>query len=146
MRETCVDLQSQDGTACSKHKPFGFQVIFEKRKTFNNNFNDWFARLKLVLRVEKKLYVIEQPLPPALMPVAMALPVQNINHSAFRSMFEKEKLSGNNFNDWKTIGEIHAMLIEYEKGLPKKAETPQVMMIKGGKIQKANKKSLNAKG
>ncbi|GJZ76730.1 retrotransposon protein, putative, ty1-copia subclass, partial [Tanacetum coccineum] len=31
-------------------------------------------------------------------------------------------------------------------GLPKKAETPQVMMIKGGKIQKAKKKSLKAKG
>nr|GEY41414.1 zinc finger, CCHC-type [Tanacetum cinerariifolium] len=46
----------------------------------------------------------------------------------------------------KTIGELHAMLIEYEKGLPKKAETPQVMMIKGGKIQKAKKKSLKAKG
>ncbi|GJU25980.1 retrotransposon protein, putative, ty1-copia subclass [Tanacetum coccineum] len=44
------------------------------------------------------------------------------------------------------IGELHAMLIEYEKGLPKKAETPQVMMIKGGKIQKSNKKSLKAKG
>ncbi|GJR05324.1 retrotransposon protein, putative, ty1-copia subclass [Tanacetum coccineum] len=29
---------------------------------------------------------------------------------------------------------------------PKKAETPQVLMIRGGKIQKANKKSLNAKG
>ncbi|GKE95939.1 retrotransposon protein, putative, ty1-copia subclass [Tanacetum coccineum] len=38
------------------------------------------------------------------------------------------------------------MLIEYEKVLPKEAETPQVMMIKGGKIQKANKKSLKAKG
>ncbi|GJW98655.1 retrotransposon protein, putative, ty1-copia subclass [Tanacetum coccineum] len=45
-----------------------------------------------------------------------------------------------------TVGELHAMLIEYEKGLPKKAETPQVMMIKGGKIQKSNKKSLKAKG
>ncbi|GJV35930.1 hypothetical protein Tco_1408407 [Tanacetum coccineum] len=31
-------------------------------------------------------------------------------------------------------------------GLPKKAETPQVMMIKGGKIQKSKKKSLKAKG
>ncbi|GKD37621.1 hypothetical protein Tco_1257828 [Tanacetum coccineum] len=49
-------------------------------------------------------------------------------------------------NMGKTIGELHAMLIEYEKGLPKKAETPQIMMIKGGKIQKANKKSLKAKG
>ncbi|GJV38380.1 retrotransposon protein, putative, ty1-copia subclass [Tanacetum coccineum] len=46
----------------------------------------------------------------------------------------------------KTVGELHAMLIEYAKGLPKKAETPQVMMIKGGKIYKSNKKSLKAKG
>ncbi|GJS24950.1 zinc finger, CCHC-type containing protein [Tanacetum coccineum] len=52
----------------------------------------------------------------------------------------------NMHNMRKTIGELHAMLIEYEKGLPKKAETPQVMMIKGGKIQKANKKSLKVKG
>ncbi|GJS74897.1 retrotransposon protein, putative, ty1-copia subclass [Tanacetum coccineum] len=52
----------------------------------------------------------------------------------------------NMHNMGKTIGELHAMLIEYEKGLPKKAKTPQVMMIKSGKIQKANKKSLKAKG
>ncbi|GJZ74068.1 retrotransposon protein, putative, ty1-copia subclass [Tanacetum coccineum] len=45
----------------------------------------------------------------------------------------------------KTVGELHVLLIEYEKGLPKKAETPQVMMIKGDKIQKSNKKSLKAK-
>ncbi|GJS50731.1 hypothetical protein Tco_0624093 [Tanacetum coccineum] len=32
--------------------------------------------------------------------VVMAQPIQNINHSAFRSMFKREKLSGNNFNDW----------------------------------------------
>nr|GEW02960.1 retrotransposon protein, putative, Ty1-copia subclass [Tanacetum cinerariifolium] len=38
------------------------------------------------------------------------------------------------------------MLIEYEKSLPKKAETPQVMMIKDGKIQKSNKKLLKSKG
>ncbi|GJR63274.1 hypothetical protein Tco_1505436 [Tanacetum coccineum] len=42
----------------------------KKEKLSSNNFNDSFARLKLVLRVEKKLYVIEQPLPPALEPVA----------------------------------------------------------------------------
>ncbi|GJQ97312.1 retrovirus-related pol polyprotein from transposon TNT 1-94 [Tanacetum coccineum] len=49
-------------------------------------------------------------------------------------------------NMGKTVGELNAMLIEYENGLPKKAETPQVMMIKAGKIQKANKKSLKVKG
>ncbi|GJY39334.1 retrotransposon protein, putative, ty1-copia subclass [Tanacetum coccineum] len=52
----------------------------------------------------------------------------------------------NMHNMGKTIGELYAMLIEYEKGLTKKAETPQVMVIRGGKIQKANKKSLKAKG
>ncbi|GKG25849.1 hypothetical protein Tco_0398995, partial [Tanacetum coccineum] len=52
----------------------------------------------------------------------------------------------NMHNTGKTIGELHAMLIKYEKGLPKKAETPQVMMIKCGKIQKAKNKSLKPKG
>nr|GEV79061.1 hypothetical protein [Tanacetum cinerariifolium] len=52
----------------------------------------------------------------------------------------------NMHNIGKTIGEIHALLIEYEKGLPKKTKTPQVMMIKSGKILKAYKKSLKAKG
>nr|GEV74568.1 hypothetical protein [Tanacetum cinerariifolium] len=52
----------------------------------------------------------------------------------------------NMHNIGKTIGELHVMLIEYEKGLPKKAETPQIMMIKGGKIQKIKKKSHKAKG
>ncbi|GJS06011.1 retrotransposon protein, putative, ty1-copia subclass [Tanacetum coccineum] len=46
----------------------------------------------------------------------------------------------------KTVGKLHAMLVEYAKGLPKKAETPRVMMIKDGKIQKSNKKSFKAKG
>ncbi|GJT62022.1 retrotransposon protein, putative, ty1-copia subclass [Tanacetum coccineum] len=46
----------------------------------------------------------------------------------------------------KTTDELHALLIEYEKGLPKKVATPQVMAIQGGRIQKANKKSLNDKG
>ncbi|GKC49170.1 hypothetical protein Tco_1071915, partial [Tanacetum coccineum] len=46
-----------------------FRSMFEKEKLSGNNFNEWFARLKLVLRVEKKMHVIEQPLPPAHEPV-----------------------------------------------------------------------------
>ncbi|GJW91760.1 hypothetical protein Tco_0169313 [Tanacetum coccineum] len=34
-------------------------------------------------------------------------------------------------NMGKTIGELHALLIEYEKGLPKKDATPQVLAIQG---------------
>nr|GFB62676.1 zinc finger, CCHC-type [Tanacetum cinerariifolium] len=37
----------------------------------------------------------------------------------------------NMHNIRKTIGELHALLIEYEKGLPKKDVTPQVMAIQG---------------
>nr|GEV53971.1 hypothetical protein [Tanacetum cinerariifolium] len=46
----------------------------------------------------------------------------------------------NMHNMGKTIGELRYLLIEYEKGLPKKVVTPQVMVIQGGRIQKANKK------
>ncbi|GJV46118.1 retrotransposon protein, putative, ty1-copia subclass [Tanacetum coccineum] len=62
-----------------------------------------------------------------------------------KAMFENQAEVERNYN-MHNMGELHAMLIEYENGLPKKAETPQVMMIKGGKIQKANKKSLKVKG
>ena len=37
----------------------------------------------------------------------------------------------------KTTAKLHVMLIEYEKELPKKSATPQVLMIKGEKVQKA---------
>ncbi|GKF18060.1 hypothetical protein Tco_0062978, partial [Tanacetum coccineum] len=154
--------------------------MFDKEKLSGNNFNDWFARLKLVLRVEKKMHVIEQPLPPAPKPVSepnvvaewsalfdahteiaclMLGSMTSELHRQFelyypydmiqelRSMFEKqagvEKFDlirtfhackqdkGKPHNMGKTVGELHAMLIEYEKSLLKKAETPQVMMIKG---------------
>ncbi|GJR25316.1 hypothetical protein Tco_1101548 [Tanacetum coccineum] len=52
----------------------------------------------------------------------------------------------NKHNMVMAIDELHYLLIEYEKGLPKKVATPQEMAIQGGIIQKANKKSLNAKG
>ncbi|GKC04319.1 retrotransposon protein, putative, ty1-copia subclass [Tanacetum coccineum] len=74
MRETHVDLQSQGNYTLFRETmalPFqninhsAFRSMFEKEKLSGNNSNDWFARLKLVLRVEKKMHVIEQTLPPA---------------------------------------------------------------------------------
>ncbi|GJV13988.1 hypothetical protein Tco_1359311 [Tanacetum coccineum] len=62
------------------------------------------------------------------------------------SDFVKFVRNYNMHNMGKTIGELRALLIEYEKGLPKKAATPQVLVIQGDKIQKSNKKSQNAKG
>ncbi|GJZ29460.1 zinc finger, CCHC-type containing protein [Tanacetum coccineum] len=46
----------------------------------------------------------------------------------------------------KTIAELYAMLKLHEKGIPKKAETPAVLAIREGKIQKDKKKLRGAKG
>ncbi|GJW81709.1 retrotransposon protein, putative, ty1-copia subclass [Tanacetum coccineum] len=171
-----------------------FRSMFKREKLSGNNFNDWFRQLKLVLRVQKKMYVIEQPIPPA--PAAdfatnmlaewnaVYHAYNEVAHLMLRTEMERFDLIStfhdckqeegkpvaayvlkkkgyveqlehlgyvfvrnyNMHNMRKTIDELHAMLIEYEKGLPKKGETPQVMVIRGGKIQKANKKSLKAKG
>ncbi|GJV50264.1 hypothetical protein Tco_1440476 [Tanacetum coccineum] len=63
-----------------------FRSMFEKEKLSGNNFNDWFARLKLVLRVEKKMHVIEQPY----LLASWAVLNPNICGSELRSMFEKQ--------------------------------------------------------
>nr|GEX97173.1 hypothetical protein [Tanacetum cinerariifolium] len=52
----------------------------------------------------------------------------------------------NKHNMGKTISELHALLMEYGKGLPKKAATPQVLAIQGSRILKPNKKLQAAKG
>ncbi|GJZ24703.1 hypothetical protein Tco_0562162 [Tanacetum coccineum] len=81
-------------------------------------------------------------------PIPLALPVTSTAQVLRSGMrFKMLKLRKYNMHNMgKTIGKLHALLIEYEKGLPKKVATPQVMAIRGGRIHKANKKSLNAKG
>ncbi|GJW15449.1 retrotransposon protein, putative, ty1-copia subclass [Tanacetum coccineum] len=190
-----------------------FRSMFEREKLSSSNFNDWFRSLKLVLKVEKKMFVIEQPIPPAPATdsTAQVLADWNAVYDAhnevaclmlgrvkrfdliqtFHACKQEErkpvgfyvlKIKGyveqlehlgyvlpqdlsvslilndltsdfanfvrnyNIHNMGKTIGELHALLIEYEKGLPKKAATPQVMAIQGGGIHNSNKKSRNAKG
>ncbi|GJS34126.1 NIN-like protein [Tanacetum coccineum] len=171
--------------------------MFEREKLSCSNFNDWFCLPKVVLRVEKKPFVIEQPIPlaHAVDSEAQVLAEWNAVYDSHNEvaclMFGKKrrlvssyvlKMKGyveqlerlgyvlpqdlsiglimnsitsdfsgfirnyNMHNIGKTISELHALLVEYEKGLPKKAATPQVMAIQDGRIQKANKKSLNAKG
>ncbi|GKE29173.1 retrotransposon protein, putative, ty1-copia subclass, partial [Tanacetum coccineum] len=144
-----------------------FRSMFEREKLSGTNFNDWFRRLKLVLRVEKKMFVIEQPIPlaPLADSEANVLAEWNVVYDAYNEvaclMLGKEGkpvgayvlkmkdyveqlerlgyvlpqdlsigliLNGltidfagfvrnyNMHNMGKTIGEIHALLIEYEKG------------------------------
>nr|GEW66066.1 zinc finger, CCHC-type [Tanacetum cinerariifolium] len=101
--------------ACKKEKgkPIGPYVI-----KMNNN----------VAQLECLGYVLSQDLS-----VSLILNDLTSDFASFVRIYNKHNLG-------KTIGELHGLLIEYEKGLPKKAAIPQVMAIQGGRIQKANKK------
>ncbi|GJR75580.1 hypothetical protein Tco_0087945 [Tanacetum coccineum] len=65
MRETFVDRNPKMALPAQNINHSAFRSLFEREKISGNNFNDWFSQLKLVLRVEKKMFVIEQPLPAA---------------------------------------------------------------------------------
>ncbi|GKB02910.1 hypothetical protein Tco_0830999 [Tanacetum coccineum] len=105
------------------------------------------------------MYVIEQPIPPAPAAdsAANVLAEWNAIYDAYnemaclmlRSITPKIHRQFENYTPYEMLQELKSMFekqARYEKGLPKKAKTPQVMAIISGKIQKANKKSLKAKG
>ncbi|GKA19593.1 retrotransposon protein, putative, ty1-copia subclass [Tanacetum coccineum] len=112
------------------------------------------------------MFVIEQPLPaaPAADFEAQILAQLNAVYDAYNevaclilgSMTPKlhrqfeNSLSYDMIKELKSVFEKQARVerfdLMYEKGLPKKASTPQVMTIQGGRIQKANNKSQIAKG
>ncbi|GJT86338.1 retrotransposon protein, putative, ty1-copia subclass [Tanacetum coccineum] len=71
-----------------------FRSMFEREKLSGNNFNDWFRQLKLVLRVEKKMYVVEQPLlaAPAADSAANVLAEWNAIYDAYNEKAKKKSL------------------------------------------------------
>ncbi|GJT72270.1 retrotransposon protein, putative, ty1-copia subclass [Tanacetum coccineum] len=81
--------------------------MFEREKLSGTNFNDWFGQLKLVLRVEKKVYVIEQPIPPA--------------HTA---NFEARVLA-----DWNAVYDAHNELKELKSMFEKQARVGRFDLI-----------------
>ncbi|GJX50352.1 retrotransposon protein, putative, ty1-copia subclass [Tanacetum coccineum] len=110
-----------------------FTLLFEREKLSGTNFNDWFCSLKLVLRVEKKLFVIKQPIPPAppadstaqmngyveqleclgyVLPQDLSVGLIMNDLTSDVAIFVRNY---NMHNMGKTIGELHALLIEYEK-------------------------------
>ncbi|GJR93054.1 hypothetical protein Tco_0265228 [Tanacetum coccineum] len=120
----------------------------------------------MVMRVEKKLFVIELPISPA--SPADSKVEQRVdlilNFPCLENMGKGKKPVGlyvikmkNYVAQLERLGyvcslrdlndcELNAQLMSKRRVLLKKAATPQVMAIQGGRIQKANKKSLNAKG
>ncbi|GJV76903.1 hypothetical protein Tco_1508487 [Tanacetum coccineum] len=133
-----------------------FRSMLEREKLSRSNFNDWFRQLSIVLQVEKKLDVLEQPMTPAPAPntpnagweawnaqydrhnevacpmldsMSLELQRQFENYILYYMLQELKSMKYNMHNMGKTIGELHALLIEYEKGLPNKAATPRVLAI-----------------
>ncbi|PKI66183.1 hypothetical protein CRG98_013436 [Punica granatum] len=49
--------------AVNTSSTFCLRSIHDKEKLFGNNFLDWYRNLRIVFTQEKKLYVLEQPLP-----------------------------------------------------------------------------------
>ncbi|GKA93558.1 retrotransposon protein, putative, ty1-copia subclass [Tanacetum coccineum] len=108
-----------------------FRSMFEREKLSGNNFNDWFRQLKLVLRVEKKMLVIEQPLPATLVAdsAANVLVEWNAIYDAYneegkpvatyvihmKGYVDQLERLGYVATIGSYMGELHAMLIEYEK-------------------------------
>ncbi|GJS73944.1 retrotransposon protein, putative, ty1-copia subclass [Tanacetum coccineum] len=153
-----------------------FRLMLEREKLYGPNFNDWFHQLRSVLRVEKKLNILEQPMTFSPAPNApneeleawnaqydrhkevACLMIERLNYvlplaisvglilNSFLKDFKGFVRNYNMHNMGKKIGELHVMLIEYEKGLLKKVATPQVLAIGGARIQKPNKKLEVAKG
>ncbi|GJZ33017.1 retrotransposon protein, putative, ty1-copia subclass [Tanacetum coccineum] len=97
-----TNVSDSESSSCSKSlKPYnttcqsliGNWSMFKREKLSGSNFNDRFRQLKMVLRVEKKLFVVEQPLPAA---PAAATEAQFENSSPYdmikelKSMFDKQ--------------------------------------------------------
>ncbi|GJV32437.1 retrotransposon protein, putative, ty1-copia subclass [Tanacetum coccineum] len=166
-----------------------FRSMFEREKLSGNNFNDWFRQLKLVSRVEKEMYVIEQPLPdvPTVDSEAQVLSQWNAVYDAYNevacliigSMTPELHRQFENSSPYDMIKELKSIFekqagvemfdliqtfhaCKQEEGKPVTAYVLQMKgyvdqlerlgymlpqdLIVGGKIQKANKKSLKAKG
>ncbi|GJT67454.1 retrotransposon protein, putative, ty1-copia subclass [Tanacetum coccineum] len=143
MREMYVDRNPKMEQPVQNINYSAFRSMFEREKHSGNNFNDCFRQLKLLLRVEKKIFVIEQPLPaaPAADSDAQVLSQWNAIYDAYNevaclilcSMTPKLHRQFENSSPYDMIKELKAMFEKQAR-------------VESGKIQKANKKSLKAKG
>ncbi|GJS77536.1 zinc finger, CCHC-type containing protein [Tanacetum coccineum] len=137
------------GTTCSKHKPFSFQPLPAADSeaqvlaqwnavydAYNKELKSMFEKQARVERFDmiQTFHACKQEEGKPVRPYGLKI----------KGYVEQLKCLGYVLPQDLSVGLIMASL--YKKGLPKKAATPQVMVIQGGRIQKANKKSQNAKG
>ncbi|GJS35578.1 hypothetical protein Tco_0533960 [Tanacetum coccineum] len=137
--------------------------ILEKENLIGPNFTNSYRNLRIVLRYEKKLVHLEQPLPLSPNPetvapreieayLALLNSQQEVAYLMLASMSPKLQKNLENYNAYDMLEELktmfeeqakqelferlHAMLKLAEKGIPKQASTLVVLVIREGKIQK----------
>nr|GEY73981.1 hypothetical protein [Tanacetum cinerariifolium] len=178
--------------------------ILLAEKLTSSNFTNWYRKLSIVLRYEKNIKFVEQPIRHApdpetadpdtidkyyetvnleqevayLMLSSMSPDLQRtlekynaydlmkelktmFKEQAKQELFETVKhftlvnmrrdydkfvQNYNMHSMGKTIAELHDILKLHEKGISNKAETPDVLAIREGKIQKDKRKPRRAKG
>ncbi|GJZ06377.1 zinc finger, CCHC-type containing protein [Tanacetum coccineum] len=99
-----------------------------------DNFNDWYRSRKAEYKIHSDVACL------MLGRMSLALQRQSLNKD-FGDFVR-------NFNMHcvgKTVSDLHALLIDYEKGLKDKAPTPQVLAIQKGRVNKP-KPQANKKG
>ena len=72
--------------ASNNSNTFSLRSVLEKDKLNGNNFIDWSRNLRIVLRQEKKLEVLDHPMPPE--------PTRNAT-AAIREAFKKKRNDSN---------------------------------------------------
>nr|GEU37222.1 hypothetical protein [Tanacetum cinerariifolium] len=117
------------------------RMILEKEKLTGPNFTSCHRNLRIVLRFDKKLVYLEQPLQPA-HNLATATP-KTIDAYYELVNTQQEVACLMLARGW-LIGEL--LSLEDEGLLRHVAATPTVLAIKGGKIQKDKNKPQGAKG
>ncbi|GKB21678.1 zf-CCHC domain-containing protein [Tanacetum coccineum] len=164
------ELQNRMAAVAQNTNNMTLRSILQQEKLTGPNFTNWFRNLRIVLRtLEKyKAYDMIQELKtmfkeqakqelfetvkafhackqedgyvmPNELGVTLILNSINKDYDQFVQNYNMHSMG-------KTIADLLAMLKLHEKGIPKKAETPAVLAICKGKIQKDKKKPQGAKG
>ncbi|GJX12338.1 retrotransposon protein, putative, ty1-copia subclass [Tanacetum coccineum] len=144
------------------------RAILPVEKLSGSNFTSWYGNLRIVLRYEKKIKFVEQPTRPAHDPETADLDTidkyyetvkleQEVACLMLSSMSPDLQRALEKYNAYDMPKELKTMFEEQAKHelfkivkafhacVPKKAETPAVLAIREGKIQKDKKKLRGAK-
>nr|GEV03484.1 hypothetical protein CTI12_AA105810 [Tanacetum cinerariifolium] len=155
-----------DGAVAQNTNNTTVRSIILAEKLTGSNFTNWYRNLRIVLRYELKIRFVEQPIRPD--PDPETADPNTIDKYYEYVNLEQEVEDGQSVSSYLlkmksyldtlerlgyampkevgTLAELHAMLKLHEKVISNKAETPTVLAICEGKIQKDKKKLQWEKG